>query len=260
MRKIINAKLKEVNIRPFFEAQLMNLMYFIKYYARSVLIIYAIIFGLIWMNVNKFVVIRGVSPKEFIDFLITFNIILCGFVMIINFVSILFSIGLSSAVNKCILSREEITKLIKTVISYFLFSTILSAKEEMITTTIDFNDISMNVYSTAVLYGISYIFSRLNIKLFWKRVTKNVEIKSKDFLIKSEFLDSKYLEEQVVFYNNIDQVVKPVAIKKEVTKINDGIVESSSLYEVQSVTLALKYSIVPYVNVNHITKQVPVSH
>ncbi|EJZ8466748.1 hypothetical protein OIV85_002417, partial [Enterococcus faecalis] len=78
MREIINAKLKEVKIRPFFEAQLMNLMYFIKYYARSVLIIYASIFGLIWMNVNEIVVIKGVSPKDFIDFLITFNIILCG--------------------------------------------------------------------------------------------------------------------------------------------------------------------------------------
>lgn len=256
MREIINAKLKEVKIRPFFEAQLMNLMYFIKYYARSVLIIYASIFGLIWMNVNEIVVIKGVSPKDFIDFLITFNIILCGFLMITNLVSI----GISFAVNQCLLSREKTTKLIKTVLFYFLFSTILSAKEEMITTTVDFDDISMNVYFTVFLYGISYIFSRLNIKLFWKRVTKNVEIKSKDFLIKSESLDSKYLEEQVVFYNNIDQVIKPVAIKKEVTKINDGIVESNSLYEVDSVTLALKYSIVPYVNVNHITKQAPVSH
>ncbi|EKO5650985.1 hypothetical protein ACT0SS_002493 [Enterococcus faecalis] len=256
MREIINAKLKEVKIRPFFEVQLMNLMYFIKYCAKSVLIIYASIFGLIWMNLNEFVVIQGVSPTDFIHFLITFSINLCGFLMIANLVSI----GISFSVNQCKLSREKTTKLIKTLLFYFLFTTILSAKEEMITATVDFNDISMNIYSTVVLYGISYIFSRLNIKLFWNRVTNNVEIKSKDFLIKSGSSDSKYLEEQVVFYNNIDQVVKPVAIKKEVTKINDGIVESSSLYEVESVTLALKYSIVPYVNVNHITKQVPVSH
>lgn len=256
MREIISAKLKEVKIRPFLDVQLINFMYFIKYCARSVLLIYAFIFALIWMNVNEFVVIKGVSPKDFIDFVITFNIILCGILMITNLVLI----GISFAVNQGMLSREKTTKLIKTILFYFLFSTILSAEQELITTTIDFNNLSVSVYYTIVLYGISYIFSSLNIKLFWKRVIKNIEIKSKDFLIKSESLDSKYLEEQVVFYNNIDQVVKPVAIKKEVTKINDGIVESSSLYEVESVTLALKYSIVPYVNVNHITKQEPVSH
>lgn len=49
----INSKLKEVKVQPFIDVQLVNLMYFIKYFARSVLKIYALILALIWINVNE---------------------------------------------------------------------------------------------------------------------------------------------------------------------------------------------------------------
>lgn len=122
----------------------------------------------------------------------------------------------------------------------------------MITTTVDFNDIPVSVYFAIALYGLSYILSRFNIKYFWNRIVKNIEIKSNDFSTNSVLLDRKYLEEQVTLHNHIDEVVNLVGLKKEVTKINEGkgIVDDIELYEVNSVTLALKYSFIPYIDVN----------
>ncbi|EOA3395681.1 hypothetical protein ACYKXX_002619 [Enterococcus faecalis] len=237
----INSKLKEVKVQPFIDVQLVNLMYFIKYFARSVLKIYALILALIWINVNEFVVIEGVSPKDFIDFVITLNIVICSVLMLTTFVSF--------AWKQCI-SRESTVKLFKSIFYYFLVVTILSGKEEMITTTVDFNDIPVSVYFAIALYGLSYILSRFNIKYFWNRIVKNIEIKSNDFSTNSVLLDRKYLEEQVTLHNHIDEVVNLVGLKKEVTKINKGIVDDRALYEVNSVTLALKYSFIPYIDVN----------
>ncbi|EKN1413241.1 hypothetical protein [Enterococcus faecalis] len=241
MREKINSKLKEVKLQPFIDVQLVNLMYFIKYFARSVLKIYALILVLIWINVNEFVVIEGVSPKDFIDFVITLNIVICSVLTLTTFVSF--------AWKQCI-SRESTVKLFKSIFYYFLVVTILSGKEEMITTTVDFNDIPVSVYFAIALYGLSYILSRFNIKYFWNRIVKNIEIKSNDFSTNSVLLDRKYLEEQVTLHNHIDEVVNLVGLKKEVTKINKGIVDDRALYEVNSVTLALKYSFIPYIDVN----------
>lgn len=182
----------------------------------SVLKIYALILVLIWINVNEFVVIEGVSPKDFIDFVITLNIVICSVLTLTTFVSF--------AWKQCI-SRESTVKLFKSIFYYFLVVTILSGKEEMITTTVDFNDIPVSVYFAIALYGLSYILSRFNIKYFWNRIVKNIEIKS-------------------------NEVVNLVGLKKEVTKINKGIVDDRALYEVNSVTLALKYSFIPYIDVN----------
>ncbi|MDN3201747.1 hypothetical protein P0E66_11475 [Enterococcus faecalis] len=245
MREKINSKLKEVKLQPFIDVQLVNLMYFIKYFARSVLKIYALILALIWINVNEFVVIEGVSPKDFIDFVITLNIVICSVLMLITVVSF----WLSFMWKQCI-SRENTVKLFKSIFYYFLVSTILSGKEEMITTTVDFNDIPVSVYFAIALYVLSYTLSRFNIKYFWNRIVKNIEIKSNDFSTNSVLLDRKYLEEQVTLHNHIDEIVNLVALKKEVTKINEGIVDDRALYEVNSVTLALKYSFIPYIDVD----------
>lgn len=241
MREKINSKLKEVKLQPFIDVQLVNLMYFIKYFARSVLKIYALILALIWMNVNEFVVIEGVSPEDFIGFVIILKIVICAVLMLTTIVSF--------AWKRCI-SRESTVKLFKSIFYYFLVSTILSGKAEMITTTVDFNDIPVSVYFAIALYGLSYILSRFNIKYFWNRIVKNIEIKSDDFSTNSVLLDRKYLEEQVTLHNHIDEVVNLVGLKKEVTKINEGIVDDRALYEVNSVILALKYSFIPYIDVN----------
>ncbi|MDT2227878.1 hypothetical protein [Enterococcus faecalis] len=247
MREKINSKLKEVKVQPFIDVQLVNLMYFIKYFARSVLKIYALILVLIWINVNEFVVIEGVSPKDFIDFVITLKIVICGVLMLTTFVSFAWK----QSWKQCI-SRESTVKLFKSIFYYFLVLTILSGKEEMITTTVYFNDIPVSVYFAISLYGLSYILSRFNIKYFWNRIVKNIEIKSNDFSTNSVLLDRKYLDEQVTLHNHIDEVVNLVGLKKEVTKINEGkgIVDDRELYEVNSVTLALKYSFIPYIDVN----------
>ncbi|MGC3434867.1 hypothetical protein [Enterococcus faecalis] len=227
----------------FYRVQWMNLIYFIKYFAKIVCLLYFLNFSLLYFELDK---ILGISKQQlFTDVATTLS----------SFLLIWFlfhSVGLMCDIFKSGSKKKKVCHLVKSFISYCCVWFVYFNWQKQIPNIQTWEDIPREFAVTFLSNLVTFLLSSLAIHLFWKRARNHLAVIA-DYREKRE-ADSipKRIQDQVILSDYAKQLFVPVGIEQILHENENqpAYIEGQSahvytekFFEETRVTVKLKWSI-----------------
>ncbi|EHZ2967711.1 hypothetical protein [Enterococcus faecalis] len=189
----------------FYRIQWMNLIYFIRYRAMIVCLLYALNFILLCYELDKSL---GLSKQQLFTAVVT---TLSSFLLIWffgHFVGLLWDISNSDY------KRERFCHLVKSFTSYCCVGFVYLIWQKQIPNIQTLDDIPIEFIFTFLSNLVTFLLSTLAIHLFWKRARNHLAVIA-DYREKRE-ADSipKRIQDQVILSDYAKQLFVPIGIEK----------------------------------------------
>ncbi|EHZ0460902.1 hypothetical protein K5G30_002796 [Enterococcus faecalis] len=227
----------------FYRVQLMNLIYFIRYRAMIVCLLYFWNFSLVYFELDK---ISGISKQQlFTDVATTLS----------SFLLIWFlfhSVGLMWDISKSGSKRKKVCHLVKSFISYCCVWFVYFNWQKQIPNIQTWEDIPREFAVTFLSNLVTFLLSSIAIHLFWKRARNYLAVVT-DYREKRD-ADSipKHIQDQVILSDYAKQIFVPVGIEQILHENENqpvyiegqsAHVYTEKFFEETRVTVKLKWSI-----------------
>lgn len=193
----------------FYRIQWMNLIYFIKYLAKIVCLLYALNFSLLCYELTfELDKILGVSKQQLFTSVADMLSDLLLILFLIHF------FGLMLDMSKSEYKRERFCHLLKPFISYCCVRFVYSTWQGQIPNIQTLDDIPIEFIFTFFSNLVTFLLSTLALHLFWKRARNHLAVIA-DYREKRE-ADSipKRIQDQVILSDYAKQLFVPVGLKK----------------------------------------------
>ncbi|EHQ8839864.1 hypothetical protein KI123_002494 [Enterococcus faecalis] len=224
----------------FYRVQLMNLIYFIRYRAKIVCLLYALNYSLLCFELDKSL---GLSKQQlFTSVADTISNVL----LLVVFVQFMF-LGLSD------FKRERFCRFVKSCIVSWCVLRVYSAWQGQIPNIQTLEDIPMEFDVTFLSNLVTFLLSSLAIYLFWKRARNHLAVIT-DYREKREAASiPKRIQDQVILFDYAGQIFVPVGftIVEHENEIQPACIEGQSspihigkYLKETFVTVKLKWSII----------------
>ncbi|MGM0252406.1 hypothetical protein [Enterococcus sp. AZ129] len=204
MKETKNKCVATLTSSAFYRVQLMNLIYFIRYRAMIVCLLYALNFILLCYELDKSL---GLSKQQLFTAVVT---TLSSFLLIWffgHFVGLLWDISNSDY------KRERFCHLVKFFISYSCVLRVYSAWQKQIPNIQTFDDIPREFDVTFLSNLVTFLLSSLAIYLFWKRARNYLAVIT-DYREKRDAASiPKRIQDQVILFDYAGQIFVPVGFK-----------------------------------------------
>lgn len=193
----------------FYRVQLMNLIYFIRYHAMIVCLLYALNFILLCYELTfELDKILGVSKQQLFTSVAD---------MLSSFLLILFlihSVGLMVDMSKSEYKRERFCHLVKSFTSYCCVWFVYLIWQKQIPNIQTLDDIPIEFIFTFLSHLVTFLLSTLAIHLFWKRARNHLAVIT-DYREKRDAASiPKRIQDQVILSDYAKQLFVPVGLKK----------------------------------------------
>lgn len=244
MKETKNKCVATLTSSAFYRVQLMNLIYFIRYCAMIVCILYFLNFILLCYELDKSL---GLSKQQlFTDVATTLSSFLLLWFLI-------HSVGLMVDMSKSYYKRERFCHLVKSFTSYCCVWFVYFIWQKQIPNIQTLDDIPIEFIFTFFSNLLTFLLSSLAIYLFWKRARNHLALIT-DYREKRD-ADSipKRIQEQVILSDYAKQIFVPVDFKIVEHELENqpAYIEGQSAYtHVEKylretfVTVKLKWSII----------------
>lgn len=120
-----------------------------------------------------------------------------------------------------------------------------------------FKDLPVSVVQKLIIYGILYFIMRYSIKKYWEWLGKTIVLKPELTTLEIPVKEN-YFSTRIELMEEMNQYVTPLAITKEMVRRDSNwafvssygnIIEEEAIFEEKnSVTVQLKYSIIPLID------------
>ncbi|EPA0888907.1 hypothetical protein ACQZP5_002761 [Enterococcus faecalis] len=192
----------------FYRVQLMNLIYFIRYRAMIVYLLYALNFSLLFFELDKSL---GLSKQQlFTSVAETLSKVLL-LLILVQFVAWGMDIMSKSRYRY---RREPLCRFVKYFIVYSCVLRVYSAWQGQISNIQTLDDIPREFDVTFLSNLVTFLLSSLAIYLFWKRARNHLAVIT-DYREKREASSiPKRIQDQVILSDYAKQLFVPVGLKK----------------------------------------------
>lgn len=201
MKEAKNKCVATLTSSAFYRVQLMNLIYFIRYRAMIVCLLYFFNFSLLCYELDK---ILGISKQQLFTDVAT---------MLGSFLLILFLIhfvGLMVDMSKSYYKRERLCHLVKFFISYSCVWRVYFAWQKQIPNIQTLDDIPREFDITLLSNLVTFLLSSLAIYFFWKRARNHLAVIT-DYREKRDAASiPKRIQDQVILSDYVKQIFVPV--------------------------------------------------
>ena len=209
MKETKNKCVETLTSSAFYRVQLMNLIYFIRYHAMIVCLLYALNFILLCYELTfELDKILGVSKQQLFTSVAD---------MLSSFLLILFlihSVGLMVDMSKSEYKRERFCHLVKSFASYCCVWFVYLIWQKQIPNIQTVDDIPREFDVTFPSNLVTFLLSSLAIYLFWKRARNHLAVIT-DYREKREAASiPKRIQDQVILSDYAKQLFVPVGLKK----------------------------------------------
>jgi len=244
MKETKNKCVATLTSSAFYRVQLMNLIYFIRYRAMIVCLLYALNFSLLCFELDKSL---GLSKQQLFtsvaDTLSKVLLLLIG----VQFVAL----GLD-IMSKSRYRREPLCRFVKYFIVYSCVLRVYSAWQRQIPNIQTLDDIPREFVVTFLSNLVTFLLSSLAIHLFWKRARNYLAVIT-DYREKRDAASiPKHIQDQVILFDYAGQIFVPVGFKivEHENEIQPAYIEGQSSHihigkylKETFVTVKLKWSI-----------------
>lgn len=244
MKETKNKCVATLTSSAFYRVQWMNLIYFIKHFAKIVCLLYFWNFSLIYFELDK---IWGISKQQLVAAVAT---TLSSFLLILFLIH---SVGLMVDMSKSYYKRERLCHLVKIFTNYCCVWFVYLIWQKQIPNIQTLDDIPIEFIFTFLSHLVTFLLSTLAIHLFWKRARNHLAVIT-DYREKREAASiPKRIQDQVISSDYAKQIFVPVDFKIVEHELENqpAYIEGQSAYtHVEKylretfVTVKLKWSII----------------
>lgn len=239
MKETKNKCVATITSSAFYRVQLMNLIYFIRYRAMIVCLLYFFNFSLLCFELDKSL---GLSKQQlFTSVADTISNVL----LFVVFVQFMF-LGLSD------FKRERLCRFVKSFIVCWCVLRVYSAWQGQISNIQTLDDIPIELIVAFLSNLVTFLLSTLAIHLFWQRARNHLAVIT-DYREKREVNSiPKRIQDQVILSDYAKQIFVPVGIEQILheSENQSAYIEGQSahvytekFFEETRVTVKLKWSI-----------------
>ncbi|MDN3201527.1 hypothetical protein P0E66_10365 [Enterococcus faecalis] len=208
MKETKNKCVATLTSSAFYRVQLMNLIYFIRYRAMIVCLLYALNFSLLCYELTfELDIILGVSKQQLFTSVADMLSDLLLILFLIHF------FGLMLDMSKSEYKRERFCHLLKPFISYCCVRFVYSTWQGQIPNIQTLDDIPIEFIFTFFSNLVTFLLSTLAIHLFWQRARNHLAVIT-DYREKRDAGSiPKRIQEQVILFDYAGQIFVPVGFK-----------------------------------------------
>lgn len=221
MKETKNKCVATLTSSAFYRVQWMNLIYFIKYFAKIVCLLYFLNFSLLYFKLDK---ILGISKQQlFTDVATT----LSSFLLIWF---LFYSVGLMCDISKSGSKKKKVCHLVKSFISYCCVWFVYFNWQKQIPNIQTWEDIPREFAVTFLSNLVTFLLSSLAIHLFWQRARNHLAVIT-DYREKRDAGSiPKRIQEQVILFDYAGQIFVPLGftIVEHENEIQPAYIEGQS--------------------------------
>ncbi|EHM3061848.1 hypothetical protein KGA00_002522 [Enterococcus faecalis] len=204
MKETKNKCVATLTSSAFYRVQWMNLIYFIKHFAKIVCLLYFWNFSLIYFELDK---ICGISKQQLVAAVAT---TLSSFLLILFLIHF---VGLMVDMSKSYYKRERLCHLVKIFTNYCCVWFVYLIWQKQIPNIQTLDDIPIEFIFTFLSHLVTFLLSTLAIHLFWKRARNHLAVIT-DYREKRDAASiPKRIQDQVILSDYAEQIFVPIGFK-----------------------------------------------
>lgn len=249
--KIKNKSVGLLKDNHFWRIQGLSVQYFVKYHALYSMEVLLLVLLVTAFNDQVVPISNEVSNFVFMKIILQLFVFIKLIMPVFYFVQLAFDISLHRT------NRNKICIFLKSCLFAGIVSNSSYLSVEFYQNMHGFKDLPVSVVQKMIIYGILYFVMRYSIEKYWEGLGKTIVLKPELTTLEIPVKES-YFSTRIELMEEMNQYVTPLAIKKEMVRRDSSwafvssygniIEEEPIVEEKNSVTVQLKYSIIPPVD------------